>query len=202
MTNHKIKAVLFDADGVTITPKNPFSVQYAKSRGLDPKILASFFNEPFDEALIGKRDLKELLEERRDLWKWQGTIEDLLQDWFEAENSINQELVALIKKARTSGIHCYLVMNQEKYRTQYVKEVMFPGLFDYIYSSAELGVKKPDPQYYQHIINKLRDMQIIGKPSDIAYFDDHPTNVRSAEALGLRAYLYTGIRQVKKLLQI
>ncbi|MFA6099206.1 MAG: HAD family hydrolase [Patescibacteria group bacterium] len=202
MTNYKIKVVLFDADGVIITPKDPFSVQYARLHGLDPKTLGSFFDELFGETLTGKRDLKELLEKRRDLWKWKGTIEDLLQQWFKAENHVNQELVALIHQARAKGMSCYLVMNQEKYRTRYVKEVMFPGVFDYIYSSAEMGVKKPDPKFYQHIINDLQNAQVIIEPGDIAYFDDHPSNVRSAKALGLEAHLYAGIQQVKKILQI
>ena len=202
MTKPKFAAVLFDADGVTITPKDPFSVQYATSHGLDYKTLGSFFDERFGEALIGKRDLKELLEERRDLWKWEGAAEDLMKQWFEAENQRNEGLLVLIKRARLNGMKCYLVTNQEKYRTKYIKEVMFPEVFDGVFSSSELGVKKPDPKYYKYIINDLCSNQVITEPGDLAYFDDEPSNVDSAEQLGIRSYLYTGILQVKNLLQL
>ncbi len=139
MTDTKPRAVLFDADGVTIIPQAPFSVQYAAAHGLDPKVLGTFFDERFGEALIGKRDLKELLEERRALWQLQGSVEDLLKQWFAAENCRNEELVTLIQNARKNGIPCYLATNQEKYRTQFIKETMFPGVFDAIFLRQTLA---------------------------------------------------------------
>lgn len=200
MTNEKIKAILFDADGVTITPAEPFSVQYAKLHGLDPKILSSFFDTHFGEALIGKRDLKELLEAKRELWAWKGPIEDLLTNWFEAENHKNQELLVLINQLRQNNLPCYLAMNQEKYRSLYIKEVMFPETFDFIYSSADIGFKKPDPIYYQHIIKELQNAHVIHEPVEIVYFDDSVSNVQAAKDLGLQAHVYTCVEQVKKVL--
>lgn len=201
MTNLKPRAVLFDADGVTIIPQAPFSIQYATAHGLDLQELGTFFDERFGEALVGKRDLKELLEERRSLWHWQGSIDDLLKQWFEAENFRNEELVKLIQHARQSGIQCFLATNQEKYRTQFIKEVMFPGIFDKVFSSADIGVKKPDPKYYTFIIEELQRSQIIAQPSDLAYFDDQSSNVESAKKLGIRAFLYSNVSQVEKVLQ-
>ncbi|MFA6042342.1 MAG: HAD family hydrolase [Patescibacteria group bacterium] len=202
MTEPKPRAVLFDADGVTIIPQAPFSVQYAAAHGLDAKVLGSFFDERFGEALIGKRDLKELLEERRALWQWDGSMEDLLKQWFAAENVRNEALVTLIQQARKNGIRCYLATNQEKYRTQFIKESMFPGVFDKVFSSADIGVKKPDPKYYRFIIDELRRSQVITEPGDLAYFDDQSSNVESAGKLGIRAYLYSDVSQVEKLLQL
>ncbi len=200
MANDKIKTVLFDADGVTITPIEPFSVQYAKLHGLDPKVLSSFFDAHFGEALVGKRDLKELLEAKRELWAWKGPIEDLLTNWFEAENHNNQELLIFIHQLRANGLPCYLAMNQEKYRSKYINEVMFPETFDFIYSSADIGFKKPDPIYYQHIIKELQNAHIIQEPSEIVYFDDSVSNVRAAKDLGLQGHVYTSVEQVKKVL--
>lgn len=202
MTDTKPKAVLFDADGVTITPRDPFSVQYAASHGLDPKILGSFFDNQFGETLIGKRDLKKLLEERRDLWQWKGSIEDLLKLWFEAENNRNEELVVLIQQAKRNGIACYLATNQEKYRTEFINEVMFPGVFDKIFSSSEMGIKKPDSKYYTLIIDELLKNEVIRKPGDLFYFDDDTDNVDSAKKLGIHGYVYIDVSQVKTLLHL
>lgn len=202
MKESKFKGLLFDADGVTITPKDPFSVQYATAHGLDSKTLASFFDERFDEAIKGKRDLKQLLEERRDLWQWKGSVEDLIEKWCILENHINQDLTTFISQIRQSGIPCYLAMNQEKYRTKYIKEKMFPDVFDKIFSSADMGVKKPNPKYYDLIVEELKAKQVINEPNDLVYFDDQPSNVESAQKLGIRAFLYTNVLEIKKLLQL
>ena len=150
--------------------------------------------------MIGKRDLKELLETKRDLWEWKAPIENLLTNWFEAENHKNQELLILIHQVRATGLSCYLAMNQEKYRSKYIKEIMFPEVFDFIYSSAEIGMKKPDPKYYQYIINELQNAHVIHEPGEIVYFDDSVSNVQAAKDLGLQAHLYTGVEQVKKVM--
>jgi len=199
MKKSKFLAVLFDADGVTITPKAPFSVQYAAIHGFDAKKLGSFFNEKFSEALIGKRDLKQLLEEGRELWHWEGSVEGLLEEWFETENHVNTDLIALIQQLRAKGIKCYLAMNQEKYRTKYIKEKMFPTEFDKIFSSAEIGFKKPDTRYYEYIINELRNDHLISGPNDLAYLDDSVSNVESAKSLGIASFLYTNVSLVKQL---
>jgi putative hydrolase of the HAD superfamily len=194
-------AALFDADGVTIIPQDPFSVQYATSRGLDPKVLRSFFDDRFDETLIGKRDLKELLNERRELWQWEGSSEDLLQLWFQAENHRNEALIAVIQQARQNGIQCYLATNQEQYRTMYVKDIMFPRMFDGVFSSSFMGTKKPDPDFYKYILNDLSRSQVITHPNNLVYFDDQSSNVESAKDVGIRAYLYKDVQQVARLFQ-
>lgn len=45
----RLKAILFDADGVMIIPGELFSRQYARQRGFDPQML-----QPFLAALFGK----------------------------------------------------------------------------------------------------------------------------------------------------
>jgi HAD superfamily hydrolase (TIGR01509 family) len=62
----------------------------------------------------------------------------------------------------------------------------FENLFDGIFCSAEMGLKKPEKEYYESIINTLGV-----DPSNIIYYDDALENIESARSLGIDARLYT-----------
>lgn len=186
----EIKAVIFDADGVVVRNKAPFSHGYAAERGFDPSEVAPFFSGDFQEALVGRADLKDLLEKHRELWRLQSSPEDLMSQWFAAEHSVDEVLVSEIKKLRKLGIRCVLATNQEKYRAEYIEKEMVAGVFDRVYSSAALGVKKPEPEFYAKI---LEDLGSVAEPNEAVCFDDDVENVKAAQKTGIRAVLYKDI---------
>lgn len=73
-----IKAVLFDADGVLTLPEEVFSIVYARSRGLDLKPFEQFFRNDWPAIVTGKKDLKQSIVEKPELWQWSGSIDGLL----------------------------------------------------------------------------------------------------------------------------
>jgi putative hydrolase of the HAD superfamily len=186
----EIKVILFDADGVVVTSGRPFSHQHAAKMGFDYAEITPFFKGDFQKALVGEADLKDLLDKHRDIWRWDGSVHDLMQQWFRAEHIIDEELVSEIKKLREAGFVCLLATNQEKYRAQYLAEEMFSGVFDHVYSSAELGVKKPAPEFYQKI---LGSPSVDVKPEEVMYFDDDAENINTAKSIGINAILYEEI---------
>lgn len=193
------RVVLFDADGVIVVPDKPFAVQYADLHQINFQKLLTFFKGDFTKALVGEADLKELLEKNRDVWQFSGNVRELMKQWFEAENIVDSELVVIIEKLKSSGIKCCLATNQEKYRTKYLKDVMFPGLFDKIFSSAEIGHKKPDLAYFDHILDTLSSDDVTAK--DIVYFDDDVANISNAATLGIHSFLYKNIEDAKRVLE-
>jgi len=57
--------------------------------------------------------------------------------------------------------------------------------FDAVYASHKLGAIKPDPAFFRAILDAE------GRAAEESCFvDDHPENVRAAEACGLRAHRY------------
>lgn len=97
---------------------------------------------------------------------------------------------------RTQGIRCYLATNQEKFRTAYIKNVMFPNVFDGIFSSCEIGAIKPSKDYFQAILGKLKLDGIM--TDQIQYFDDNQTNVDAANLLGIQGHLYHNVALVRE----
>lgn len=190
------KVILFDLDGVLTLPEEAFSSIYTKSQGYDIKPFTHFFENEWVGFVTGKSDLKEHITNNPDLWKWDGTPDELLNFWFTAEDVKNDQLLETVRVARKSGIKCYIATEQEKYRTNYIKEVMFKNEFDGVFSTAEIGYKKNNRKFYEAIIKMLNV-----PPADILFFDDSQSKIDVALEAGLDARLYEGVEQVQSIVQ-
>jgi putative hydrolase of the HAD superfamily len=183
-----IKAIIFDADGVLIHSER-FSDRFVKNYGVPAELVADFFKREFDDCLIGKADLKEKLAEYAPRWGWQGSVEELLKFWFEG-NTVDERLIAVIQDLKKKGIKCFLATNNERHRTEFLRTNFGLGaLFDEVFSSGEIGHKKPDAEFYAHIAEKYPD---IGK-DEVLFVDDDPENIEGARKFGFTAELYTGL---------
>lgn len=197
MNGFKLKAILFDADGVCIIPKETFAAQYARDHGFDLKELLAFWDD-FQSPMRGEADLKDILKRHRKAWRLTGDIDNHINEWFNAENKPDVELVGLIQELRKSGIKCYLATNQEQYRAAFIKEEMFVNVFDDMFFSFEIGEVKPSKNYFSAVIKKLADQEI--ELEHVAFFDDRPENIQAAQAVGIPSYLYKNLQDVKSIL--
>jgi putative hydrolase of the HAD superfamily len=196
----KPAAILFDADGVLTLPEEVFSVVYARSRGLDSRPFEVFFKQDWPAIVTGKKDLKESIAERPELWQWDGSVDELLAYWFKTEDVRNDELLRLIRKLQDQGLPCYLATDQEKYRAAYMMDVMFKDLFRDHFVSAELGYAKADPRFFEAVIERLHGEHPDIKPEEITFFDDSQSKIDTACSVGVDGRLYQGIHQVEALL--
>lgn len=187
--------LLFDADGVIINAKM-FSKHLADDFGITTEMTKEFFTTVFPDCLEGKADLREAVQPFLVQWGWQKSVDEFLSYWFSSEHVVDEKLIAEIQKIRSAGIACYVATNQERYRTEYMKnEMMFGTWFDGIFSSAQLGYKKPKTEFYSKIAELL---QVVEKDS-VWFFDDTEANIAGAKGYGFNAVLYTGFPDFKKL---
>jgi FMN phosphatase YigB (HAD superfamily) len=194
-----MKIILFDADGVLTLPEEFFSVVYARSHGLDPEPFEQFFRNDWKPFVTGKADLKESIVANPQLWQWDGDADGLLKFWFETEDVRNDELLNLIREIRAQGTACYLATEQEKYRGNYMREVMFKDSLDGCYVTAELGVSKTEPAFFQAIIQDLQGKHPELEAKDILFFDDSQSKVDTACSVGIDGRFYTGVEQVRSI---
>jgi putative hydrolase of the HAD superfamily len=194
----EIKAALLDADGVVIMPQKLFSRQYAEKYGYDPESFQEFFTGEFSDAINGKADLKDLIRKHNDIWHWNNDPQELLDMWFAAENVIDKEVLEVVAQQRDKGLPVYMATNQEQYRAMYLREVMFPDVFDSLFVSSEIGYMKRDPEYWVAVLGKL-EVDVPGiKPEQIVFFDDSQDSIDGAAHSGIRAYLYKNIDQMRE----
>lgn len=194
------KCILFDADGVLTLPEDVFSVVYARSHGLDTEPFENFFRNDWYPIVTGTKDLKESIAANPELWQWSGSVDELLDYWFKTEDVRNEELLKVIADLKDKGIPCYLATDQEKYRADYMKSVMFKDLFSGYFVSADLGVTKTDQRFFELILEKLSVQYPKLKPSDVIFFDDSKSKVDTAKAVGIDARLFEDNDQVRELI--
>lgn len=189
-----IKAVIFDADGMTINKSERFSQRLSKEYKVDGKLISPFFKNEFEDCLVGHADLKEALKKYAPQWHWPGTIDELLEFWFKGEAGVDERIAKIIQDLKQKGIKCCLGTNNEKYRTEYLVEKLgFAKLFDKIFSSAYIGYKKPQKEFYQHIIDDLK----LNK-DEVVFWDDEAEKLEAVKDQGFKIEKYIDFECFRK----
>lgn len=195
--NNMFKAIIFDADGMAIKNSVWFSKRLAKQYGVKEELISPFFQNEFQNCIIGQADLKVELEKYVREWQWPGTIDELLESWFSGEDNPDERVLSVVKELRAKGTVCCLATNNEKYRTNYMIERMgFGKVFEKVYSSAFMGFKKPQVEFYNYILND------IGlKKDEVVFWDDEADNLVEAKKQGFKIEKYTDFDSFKNSLK-
>lgn len=182
-----MKAIIFDADGVIINKPHNFSEKYMRDFGISNEDMLPFFKHEFGKAIVGEADLKQIVSPYLKNWRWEKSVDEFLQYWFEAEHFIDKLLVKDIEQLRLKGIKIYLATNQEEHRVRYIENEMGIGNHvDYVFSSARLNLKKPNREFYQKVHAHIGDIPA----SEIYFFDDDEENVQGARDYGFKSFHY------------
>ncbi len=182
-----MQALLLDMDGVVVTGED-FADCLKRDLGLTREDTKDFFTGVFRDCQMGKADLKKKIAPYLSTWGWKKSVDEFLEYWFTSHSRTDEQLLRYVQELRAKKTLCYLVGNQEKYRAEYLGEVV--GLrksFDGVFVSAEVGYLKEDQRFFEHVLRELRL-----PPAAVLHFDDSERCVASAQAAGIRAHLYTG----------
>jgi putative hydrolase of the HAD superfamily len=99
-----------------------------------------------------------------------------------------------IRALRVAGFGTALLSNS--WGCEEYPRADFPGLFDTVVLSGEVGMRKPEEAIFLHAA------QTLGLPPDQCVFvDDMPANVAAAQALGMTGVLHTGTASTARTLQ-
>ena len=190
-----LKVIIFDADGVLIPTKRKFSKTLAEQHDISLQKTLPFFTGPFQECLIGKKDLKETIAPYLEEWGWDKGVDTLLDYWFGLESELDAELIRYIQELRQEGVLCFLATNNEKYLFEYMLgKLGFAESFDKTYASAHLGHQKPSQNFFSKIWDELPGF----KKSEILFVDDDAENITGAENFGIHTEYYSSLTSLKK----
>lgn len=182
----KHKVLLLDFDGV-ISPGRYFSEIYSEKFNIDLKIMNPFFDMNKTTVNIGKGDLKELLKDVVDEWKWQGTNEKLLEFWLNSDSDIDERFEKVSKEIKNNGLKIYLATDQEKYRSEFIWEKRgLKNWMDGRFVSCDIGYMKGSKEFFEFAVENLKV-----NPEEILFFDDSESKVNSAKSVGIDAKIYT-----------
>lgn len=182
MSADTVDVLLWDCDGVLQHGRFDW-----RSR-LDEAVRPGFAGRVFEAelpALRGERSLRGVLEDLLEQESTDGrvpvTVEELLETWEQFD--LDPEAVAVLTAVRDHGVRCLLATNQQDHRVRFMRETHdYDDLVDGSYYSSEVGAMKPDPAFFEHVLDDL------GVPADrVGFVDDVAANVESARSVGIRA---------------
>ncbi len=173
-----VRALLMDADGVVQYPSPGWLKDMARLGG--PGFIPEVFRREI-ATLTGKVDLRDELVGMLERRGRTCTADDILAIWYRIE--VDEHMLAIVDRVREAGVVTALATNQQSYRGTYIKENLpYDQHFDHQFHSFDVGLAKPDPDYFAHIV------ETIGvEPEEAVFVDDVLANVRGAQAAGLNA---------------
>jgi putative hydrolase of the HAD superfamily len=105
------------------------------------------------------------------------TAEGLLARMF-AAGSMETAMLDLVRSVRQAGVRTALLSNSWGAR-DYPRH-LFPGLFDVVVISSEVGMRKPEERIFRHAAALLEL-----EPRECVFIDDIEANVAAAQAIGI-----------------
>jgi len=105
----------------------------------------------------------------------------LLERMFAATIEV-QPMFELFRGLRRDGVRTGLLSNS--WGNEYPRH-LFPGMFDAVVISGEVGMRKPEERIFQHAL-----AEIGLEPSECAFVDDIEANITAAETLGMVGVLH------------
>lgn len=114
---------------------------------------------------------------------------DIDKAWNSLLGEMPSERIALLKKWKRNH-NLYLLSNTNAIHMEEIKSRLgifgwkqFTELFEEIYLSHEMGKRKPNKGFFEHV---LKDADI--KAEDCTYIDDTEEHTKSAQKLGIDSY--------------
>ena len=185
-----LRAVLVDADGVLQFTAPSWRDGITDTVGQDdmarhPRLLDEIAKAEGPRTMTGEADLEHSLGtvlERYDDVDLEPA--DVIEAWHDIE--VHDDVLQGVRELAGRGVIRALTTNQNPPRAAWMRaNLPYDELFDAQFYSCEIGLAKPDPAYFRHVLETLGV-----HAEDALFLDDTLGNVESAARLGLRAELF------------
>jgi len=192
--DNKIENLIFDMGNVIIDIDISLTLKELKSDLSENEFLLAdeFMKSELHAAFeSGNIDEKEFRNGIRMAFNKDWKDEWIDQVWNTLLLTIPKERIQLLKKLKRSH-NLYLLSNTNSIHFKVVEDIFkkdhpedtFLGLFDQVFLSHEMGLRKPDKKIYEKVVE-----EIGAKPEQCLFFDDLEENLKAANEVGLQTYL-------------
>jgi len=192
-----VRVVLCDLGGVLIDFSFDLALsEWARAAGGDLAVLKQglVVDEAwakFEVNLLSERDYIDYL---RHLYGLRLTDAEIVAGWNSIYIGVNDEVERVLRSVATRGLRVVAVTNtnvthQRVWRDRFADHL---DLFDAIYSSCEIGLRKPDRAFFANVL----EAEGVGAPQAL-FIDDSQENVDVATALGILAFRHHGAKRLQ-----
>jgi putative hydrolase of the HAD superfamily len=190
MLRQPARALLIDLDGVVRRwdPRENEAVE--RSHGLEPGTLPATamswdLLRPAVAGELSHAEWMSLVADRLPLDHAEATA--AVERWQRYRGEVDADALAFVREVRAAGLPVALATNATDLLRGDLAALGLADEFDAVFSSWELKIHKPAPEFY------LRACAVLGlEPPWVLFVDDDDRAVRAARALKLPAYRWTG----------
>lgn len=191
-----IKNIIFDIGGVIFDDgsKN-LEIVLNKSEDETKKIMKIIFSGSFRKCLLGTATINNHIEELKVNYpEFADTIEYVLNPKnYNVTYPLMKDTLELIGNLKDQGYKIYLLSNITEASFNYINETIdFNKYFDGGLFSYQEGIKKPNSEFYERLLDKYN----LAKEETI-FFDDRSQNIEVGNQLGIKSIKFRTIDDVK-----
>lgn len=122
-----------------------------------------------------------------------GQTPEQVEKELEADNILNQALVEYVSTLQGKYKLALLTNSSSEYLRNELAKYDLAKYFDEIVISSEVGLIKPEPKVFEHLMQKLD-----ADPQECIFTDDNPKHVDAAQKLGIHGIVYTSVPELKQ----
>jgi FMN phosphatase YigB (HAD superfamily) len=191
-----IRTLLFDLGGVIIDFDFERAFRFWAARAsCDPAELARRFSldEPYEQHERGELSASGYFSALRCSLNVSLSDDELTAGWNDVYSGISPGILAMLSIAsQRFPLYAFTNSNpthQSEWSVRFANEL---SIFDTIFVSSELGLRKPDPEAFSEVAR-----QTGFRVSEFFFFDDTPENVEGARTAGMHAVLVQSSSDVR-----
>ena len=121
-----------------------------------------------------------------------GTIEMLRLADIDSWSRVNDRMVAYAQSLRARAEVALLSNIPADHADAFLAAQPWLRNLDYVAFSGKIKAAKPDPAAFLHCVTALH-----AAPGDFLFIDDREENVRSAQAVGMAGYVFSGLEELE-----
>ena len=187
----KYKAIIFDLGAVILNINYQNTIDEFTKLGVknastfySKKVQTNLFNQ-IEKGMISSNEFLKALQKETN----NANIAQVEQAWNAMLLDLPEKRLQLIKNLKNNHI-IYLLSNTNAIHIDAFKKQLgnkkwlaFCELFDKMYLSHELGLRKPDIQIFEYI---LKEQKL--KAEEVFFIDDSPQHIAGAKKLGIHCH--------------
>ena len=187
----KCKAIIFDLGAVILNINYQNTIDEFTKLGVNnaatfysKKVQTNLFNQIETGMISSNEFLKALQKETKN-----ANINQVEKAWNAMLLDLPEERLQLIKKLKKNHA-IYLLSNTNAIHIDAIKKQLgkrkwlaFCKLFDKMYLSHELGLRKPDVKIFEYILNEQKL-----KAEEVFFIDDSPQHIAGAKKIGIHCH--------------
>jgi len=189
-----IKVVIFDVGGVLVKwSRDAIDNDIKTELNLSEEQYSKFWEDyvrPFSRGEITEVEIWE--NATRELGIRPVALEeDLIGRSFAKSSVPYKQMILFVESLKARGFRVAILSNNNEIHTASLRKKKVFEPFKDVFLSQNLGMRKPDPAIYEHVLKELNV-----KPDETIFIDDALENIEAAQKLGMHTVIAKTPKQI------